>query len=79
MNKTLVQQHIPPASLAEKVMVLVCGPPGQVSAVAGKKDGMKQGELGGILKELGYTSDQVRPIIQYNACLTNNDFQVFKF
>lgn len=36
------------------------GPPGQVAAVAGKKAGMKQGELAGILKELGYTEDQVR-------------------
>jgi hypothetical protein len=35
------------------------GPPGQVAAVAGKKAGMKQGELAGILKELGYTEDQV--------------------
>jgi cytochrome-b5 reductase len=35
------------------------GPPGQVNAVAGKKDGMKQGEIGGILKELGYTEGQV--------------------
>lgn len=35
------------------------GPPGQVASVAGKKDGMKQGELGGILKELGYTEEQV--------------------
>lgn len=37
------------------------GPPGQVAAVAGAKAGMKQGELGGILKELGYTEDQVGP------------------
>ena len=35
------------------------GPPGQVASLAGKKDGMKQGELGGILKELGYTEEQV--------------------
>jgi cytochrome-b5 reductase len=35
------------------------GPPGQVNAVAGKKDGMKQGAIGGVLKELGYTEDQV--------------------
>ncbi len=34
------------------------GLPGQVNAVAGKKDG-KQGAIGGILKELGYTEDQV--------------------
>ncbi len=35
------------------------GPSGQVIAVAGEKDGMKQGAIGGILKELGYTEDQV--------------------
>lgn len=34
------------------------GPPGQVAAVAGKKDGGNQGEIGGILKELNYSSDQ---------------------
>ncbi|KAF8640857.1 hypothetical protein AX17_000505 [Amanita inopinata Kibby_2008] len=34
-------------------------PPGQVAALAGKKAGMKQGELGGVLKELGYTEEQV--------------------
>ena len=35
------------------------GPPGQVAALAGKKDGFKQGALSGVLKELGYTEDQV--------------------
>jgi hypothetical protein len=35
------------------------GPPGQVNAVAGEKEGPKQGAIGGILKELGYTEDQV--------------------
>jgi len=35
------------------------GPPGQIIVVAEKKDGMKQGAIGGILKELGYTEDQV--------------------
>ncbi|CCM00046.1 uncharacterized protein FIBRA_02072 [Fibroporia radiculosa] len=59
VNKEIITQHIGPASLGSKVKVFVCGPPGQVSAIAGKKDGMKQGELGGILKELGYTEDQV--------------------
>lgn len=38
------------------------GPPPQVAAVAGKKAGMQQGELGGILKELGYKDDQVGTI-----------------
>lgn len=38
---------------------VVAGPPPQVAAIAGKKDGYKQGPLGGALKELGYTEDQV--------------------
>jgi len=59
VSKEIIQQHVAPASLADKVKVFVCGPPGQVAALAGKKAGMKQGELGGILKELGYTEDQV--------------------
>ncbi|GLB43615.1 putative flavoprotein pyridine nucleotide cytochrome reductase family protein [Lyophyllum shimeji] len=59
INKDVVKEHVAPPSLGEKVKVFVCGPPGHVEAVAGKKPGMKQGELGGILKELGYTEDQV--------------------
>lgn len=39
---------------------VISGPPGQVKAIAGSKDGMKQGALGGVLKELGYTEDHVR-------------------
>jgi len=35
------------------------GPPGQVKAIGGEKQGMNQGALGGILKELGYTEQQV--------------------
>ena len=30
-----------------------------MAAIAGKKAGMQQGELGGVLKQLGYTEDQV--------------------
>jgi len=59
INAEIVKQHIAPASLKEKVKIFICGPPGQVAAVAGKKAGMKQGEVGGILKELGYTEDQI--------------------
>ena len=68
VSKELVQQHVAPASLGEKVKVLVCGPPGQVNAVAGKKDGMKQGALGGVLKELGYTEDQVCAVSSSLPC-----------
>jgi cytochrome-b5 reductase len=59
ISTDLIKKFVAPASLKEKVKVFVCGPPGQVAAVAGSKAGMKQGELGGILKELGYTEDQV--------------------
>lgn len=43
----------------EKVMAFVCGPPGQYAAVCGQKDGAKQGELKGALKDLGYSSEEV--------------------
>lgn len=33
-----------------------------MAAVAGSKAGMKQGELGGILKELGYKEDQASAV-----------------
>ena len=40
----------------------ITGPPPQVASLAGKKEGPKQGELSGILKDLGYTADQVGSI-----------------
>ncbi|KAG8910786.1 NADH-cytochrome b5 reductase [Tulasnella sp. 408] len=57
VSKEMIQKYLPAPS--DKVQILVCGPPGQVKSVAGAKDGMKQGELGGVLKELGYTQEQV--------------------
>ncbi|WWD16906.1 hypothetical protein CI109_101338 [Kwoniella shandongensis] len=48
-----------PRSSEDKVQAFVCGPPPQVASLAGPKDGMKQGELQGALKELGFTSDNV--------------------
>ncbi|WVQ77426.1 hypothetical protein IAR50_007112 [Cryptococcus sp. DSM 104548] len=48
-----------PRAEGDKVRAFVCGPPGQMKAISGPKDGMKQGELSGALKELGYTSDNV--------------------
>nr|GAT59838.1 cytochrome-b5 reductase [Mycena chlorophos] len=58
INADVLKQYVAPAS-KERTMIMVCGPPGQVAAIAGKKDGMKQGALGGVLKELGYTEEQV--------------------
>ncbi|EJD03498.1 cytochrome-b5 reductase [Fomitiporia mediterranea MF3/22] len=59
ISKEGVKKYVAGPEGGEKVKIFVCGPPGQVASLAGKKDGMKQGELGGILKELGYTEDQV--------------------
>ncbi|THV06483.1 cytochrome-b5 reductase [Dendrothele bispora CBS 962.96] len=59
VGKEVVKEFVAGPELGEKLKVFVCGPPGQVEAIAGKKAGMKQGELGGVLKELGYTEDQV--------------------
>ena len=56
----MVTKHLPAATLGDKTKIFVCGPPGQVAALAGKKEGMKQGALAGVLKDLGYTEDQVR-------------------
>ena len=47
------------ARTSRPVLTAVVGPPGQVAAIAGKKEGMKQGALAGVLKEVGYTEDQV--------------------
>jgi cytochrome-b5 reductase len=41
-------------------MVMVCGPPGMVSALSGPKaKDYTQGEVGGLLKKLGYTAKDV--------------------
>ena len=45
------------------------GPPGQVAAIAGKKEGMKQGALGGVLKELGYAEEQVSMVLFSSSCV----------
>ena len=63
VSQQMVEKYLPKAALGEKAKIFVCGPPGQVAAVAGKKDGMKQGALSGILKDLGYSEDQVRAVV----------------
>ncbi|KAJ1967316.1 hypothetical protein IWQ62_001940 [Dispira parvispora] len=60
----MVQDHIPvskpSADGVPKVKIMVCGPPGMMKLVSGPKANMKeQGPLTGILKELGYTEDDV--------------------
>jgi cytochrome-b5 reductase len=59
IDKELLKTVIPDAK-QENIKVFVCGPPGLYNAVSGpKKSPSDQGELAGILKELGYTKDQV--------------------
>ncbi|AEO54093.1 hypothetical protein MYCTH_2136940 [Thermothelomyces thermophilus ATCC 42464] len=44
----------------ENIKIFVCGPPGMMESISGNKKSPKdQGELKGILKELGYSPDQV--------------------
>ncbi|KAF8529678.1 cytochrome-b5 reductase [Hysterangium stoloniferum] len=78
VTKDVLKKHVAPASVGDKVKVFICGPPAQVAAVAGKKEGMKQGEVGGILKELGYTTEQVGVIVTNSEPLVDPT-QVFKF
>lgn len=49
-----------PGPEEENIKVFVCGPPGLYQAVSGvKKSVQDQGELGGMLRELGYGKEQV--------------------
>lgn len=49
-----------PEPKTDNIKVFVCGPPGLMNAISGnKKSPRDQGELVGVLKELGYTPEQV--------------------
>eukprot|EP01063_Lacrimia_lanifica_P015735 TRINITY_DN22403_c0_g1_i1.p1 TRINITY_DN22403_c0_g1~~TRINITY_DN22403_c0_g1_i1.p1 ORF type:complete len:324 (+),score=113.21 TRINITY_DN22403_c0_g1_i1:67-1038(+) len=56
VNKEMIKSKMPPPGQGK---VLVCGPPAMVAAVAGPKVKFEQGPLGGMLKELGYTEEDV--------------------
>lgn len=59
VTKELLQTVIPDPK-SPNIKVFVCGPPGMYKAISGAKvSPTDQGELTGILKELGYTKDQV--------------------
>lgn len=58
VTKEVVEAHLPSAK-QEDTVIFVCGPPPMVKSIAGPKDGFKQGEVDGILKELGYTTENV--------------------
>lgn len=59
ITKELLKTVLPEPK-EENIKVFVCGPPGLYKAISGPKVSPKdQGELSGILKELGYSKDQV--------------------
>ena len=59
VTKELLKTVLPEPKLGQDLKVFVCGPPGFYKAISGAKDGMKQGDLAGVLKDLGYSSEQV--------------------
>ena len=59
ITKELLKTVLPEPK-EENIKVFVCGPPGLYKALSGiKPSPADQGELSGILKELGYSKDQV--------------------
>ncbi|KAL8706078.1 MAG: hypothetical protein Q9201_000843 [Fulgogasparrea decipioides] len=59
ISKELLKQVLPEPKV-ENIKLFVCGPPGMYKAISGmKKSPSEQGELSGLLKELGYTEEQV--------------------
>ncbi|EXJ89835.1 cytochrome-b5 reductase [Capronia epimyces CBS 606.96] len=59
ISKELLKTIVPDPK-SSNIKIFVCGPPGLYKAISGNKTSPQdQGELSGILKELGYTKDQV--------------------
>ncbi|KAL2007830.1 hypothetical protein VTN00DRAFT_7812 [Thermoascus crustaceus] len=59
ITKELLKTVLPEPK-EENIKIFVCGPPGMYQAISGNKVSPKdQGELSGILKELGYDKEQV--------------------
>lgn len=63
VSKEMLEKHMftaPPKENEEDVVVFVCGPPGFMNHVSGDKTkDRKQGELKGLLKEMGFTEKNV--------------------
>lgn len=54
----VIRQHLP--APGDDVLILVCGPGPMMKVISGDKaEDKSQGELKGLLKDLGYTSEQV--------------------
>ncbi|PVV02679.1 hypothetical protein BB560_002861 [Smittium megazygosporum] len=56
----LLREKLPSPSLGEDTVIFVCGPPGMMEVVSGNKTSpADQGEVKGILKDLGYDGKNV--------------------
>lgn len=59
VTKELLKEVLPDPE-SENIKIFVCGPPGLCKAISGAKPSPQdQGELSGMLKELGYSKEQV--------------------
>lgn len=56
INKEMIVKYLPPPSLCDDVVILVCGPPVMYNLLCGPRT---EKEVTGILGELGYSSSQV--------------------
>lgn len=58
ITKDVLQKYMPAPS--SDSLVMVCGPPPMMKAISGAKaPDYTQGEVDGLLKDLGYTKEQV--------------------
>lgn len=58
ISKDMILKGLP--GPADDMLILVCGPPGMMTHISGEKaKDYSQGELAGLLKELGYTEEMV--------------------
>jgi len=58
VSPDIIKRQLPPPS--QDSLIFVCGPPGMMEAISGNKaPDYSQGELKGILKNLGYNSTNV--------------------
>jgi cytochrome-b5 reductase len=58
VTKEVVEANLP-GPKEEDTVIFVCGPPPMVKSIAGARTMKSQGELEGVLKELGYAQENV--------------------
>lgn len=59
VSQELLQQYMP-SPKENSAIIFVCGPPGMMDLISGNKaKDYSQGDLSGLLKNMGYTSEQV--------------------